>query len=131
MEVKLDNFIALRTFTKAEAEFVIGERKFKMKPLVPRKLQILLDMVELSGKEVAELNNFNASIGYVLKKMVDIFPVVFDETVTQDFIDNNMSIPLCLELWEQFVKLNRLEGIIPFFQNAIKIKVNQDTIVTN
>jgi len=126
MEVKLDNFLALKTFTKAEATFSIGERQFKMKPLVPRKLRELVAIIESSGKEIPNLSDFNASIGYVLSKMVDIFPIVFGDTVTQDFIDDNMSIPLCMEIWEQFVKINRLEGITPFFRDAVKIKAVQN-----
>lgn len=121
MEAKNDNFLALKVFTKASAEFVIDERTFIMKPLVPKKLQELIQIIELSGKEISKLEDFNTSIGYVLTKMVDIFPIIFNETITQDFVNNNMSIPLCFELWEQFVKLNRIEGLIPFFQNAIRI----------
>jgi hypothetical protein len=119
---KLDNFLALASFTKAEVEFIIGERRFKMKPLVPKKLRLLIQMLEFSGNEIENIKNFNASVEYALKKMIDLFPIIFGETVTQDFIDENMSIPLCLELWEQFVKLNRIEGIIPFFRDAIRVK---------
>lgn len=121
MEVKNDNFLALRVFTKASAEFVISDKTFIMKPLVPKKLRDLIQIIESGGKEISKLEDFNASVGYVLTKMVDIFPIIFNETVTQDFVDNNMSIPLCLELWEQFIKLNRIEGLIPFFQKAIRV----------
>ena len=124
MEVKNDNFLALSVFTKASAKFIIGEREFIMKPLVPRKIRELIQLLESGGKELASLEEINTSIGYIITKMIEIFPILFNENITQEFIDNNMSIPVCMEIWEYFVKINRLEGLIPFFQQAVKITAN-------
>ncbi len=125
MAEQLDNFVALKVFTKAKVVFEIGGKEFAMKPLTPKKLTILVQLVETSGKEMSELAGYKNAIEFVLSRIIEIFDLAFDEKIDQDFVNDNITIPLCIEVWEQFVKLNRLEGILPFFRDAIKITKTQ------
>jgi len=121
MVEKLDNFVALKSFTKSELKFIIGDREFSMKPLSPNKLRIIVELVETGGKSLSGVTNFNDILKLVLDKIIVIFPVIFNEKIDQEFIDNHFSIPLCVEIWEQLVKLNMIEGIIPFLKEALKV----------
>lgn len=121
-EVKLDNYVALKSFTKSELLFEIGDRKFKMKPLVPKKLRELIDLLEKEGKSFSELKGgFKDIVYFGIDKIIDVFKLIFDEDIDKDFVDSYISVPLCYEIWENFVKLNRLEKFIPFFQQAIRV----------
>lgn len=121
-EQKANETMALEKFTKKEAIFVIADKKFTMKPLVPKKLRILINAIEDSGKELKSFMELNNIIDFVLAKTNVFFPIVFNDDITQEFADENISIPLCLEIWETFVAINRLEGILPFLKQALKLK---------
>ncbi len=120
-EKKPDDFMAMKSFTKAEVKFEIGNQQFTMKPLVPKKLRVLIELIEKSGTGLEGFTEFKDMVTFVLDKIVDIFPIIFDAKINQTFADENISVPLCMEIWEQFVKLNRLESILPFFSKIIKI----------
>lgn len=127
-EQKIDDFVAFKTFTKKGVEFDIGGKPFIMKPLVPKKLKILFQLMEESGKEMTQFKDAKNIIEFLIDKIVVIFPILFDAEINQDFADENISIPLCMEIWENFVKLNRLEGLLPFFQKLIKI-TKEDKVI--
>jgi len=120
-EKKLDDLRALKHFTKVEARFEIGGKTFSMKPLVPKKIKKLIQLVDASGKEVGEFKEMEKLLEFVLDRIVQFFPVIFDAEISQEFADENLSLPICMEIGETIVKLNRLEGILPFFKKIIKV----------
>ena len=124
---KLTDFIALKVFTKAEAVFEIGGKEFRMTPMTPKKLTNLLSVLEAGGKDL-KLDDFNQSIGTILDRVVDTFPLVFNAPITKEFAEEYLTIPLAKEIFEQFVKLNCLEGFMPFFQKAISVKMTAEPL---
>ena len=125
VETNLDNFVALKVFTKQKATFVVGEKEFTMKPLTPKKLSKMVELMESSGKSFSEVIEFKEAVDFGLTKVIELFALIFDATIDQAFADEHITVPLCYEIWEHFVKLNRLEALLPFFQQAIRLTLSK------
>ena len=121
-EQKLDDYLALKILTKAEATFIIGDKEFTLKPLVPKKLRMLLELYDGLQLSFSDLKNVKNFVSLLNDKLSVIGSLIFDAEISQDFVDNNFTYPLGVEIWETFLKLNRLENIIPFVQRAVVVK---------
>ena len=98
-------------------EYSVGGKKLKLLPLKVKAFRRLVAVIEGASKDVNSMDP-KAGAGQVvdmlLGKALDMFAIIFqDADVTQEFVDENMTISQVRKVIEDVVRMNGLEQWFP------------------
>lgn len=114
----------------AVEKFEVGGQTLVVKPLKVKQFRALVaaitnatTAVADSAKKVGELSNVSHLVDDVFAHSYAVFRVVFPEGefpfLTQEFIDDNFTVPMMQRLLERVIVINNLGSIFPNLASAL------------
>ena len=106
------------------AKFSAGGVNFEMKPLNLKRLRILKGVFTKAIDDLQKMekeNAIDAISDIFFKNYEEILKILIPEQfMTNEFIDENIDLPLARSIAEKAIEINRLADLYPFLKSMIQ-----------
>ena len=100
--------------------YEIAGKILTLRPLTNKRLRIVIAALEKSINEVSSIDRgagLSAVMGMILGRAHDLlillFPAEAHPFLTPEFVDDNMTVPMLRAIFDDVVKINKLEELFP------------------